>query len=99
MKICVICGKPIMGKARKYCPDCKNREHLEQMSQYYKDHTKEWMIGGKYWDQQMQGRCGTGSLGEHAFTTNWDKEAAAIQKELQNLQLRDRKENWRYKNN
>ena len=94
-KLCIICKKPIY-KNRKYCEKCKREIHLFQMNQYYIKNTKNWMMGGKYWNQQMQYRCGTGSLGEHS-TLNWDKETIAIQKELQNLQLRNRKQNWRYK--
>ena len=56
------------------------------------------MYGGDYWENQAKNRMGTGSLGEHATKNqNWDREHKLILKELQNLQLRTRNENWRYK--
>ena len=94
-KICQQCGKPIYGKARKYCETCKKEIHLNQMSDYYKKNTKEWMFGGKYWVQQSEAKCGTGSLGEHANTNNWKKEYTQIHKEMQNLGLRQKKAFWR----
>jgi hypothetical protein len=48
VKYCIICGDPIMGKSRKYCPDCKKSEHLEQMAKYYRDHQNRWMMNGIY---------------------------------------------------
>ena len=94
-KICQQCGKPIYGKARKYCEKCKRKIHLEQMNKYYIDNTKNWQYNGKYWAKQAEGRCGTGSLGEHANTINWKKEYTQIHKEMQNLGLRQKKEFWR----
>jgi hypothetical protein len=48
VKYCTICGKPIYGRARKYCPKCKRSEHIEQMHKYYVDNTSRWMYDGKY---------------------------------------------------
>lgn len=67
------------------------------MSKYYRNHQDRWMIAGLYWDQQKHNKFGTGSLGGKS-TLNWDKEQSQIDKELQNLGLRLKKEHWRYKN-
>ena len=96
-KFCKRCGKPIYGKARKWCPNCKRENHLEQMHQNYIDNTKNWQFGGKYYEKQSFGKCGTGSLGEHS-TLNWNLEMKKIEKEKLNLGLQDKKEHWRYKN-
>ena len=97
MKLCVICGNPIVGKARKYCEKCKRDEHISQMRQYYIINMSRWQQNGLYWDQQRHNKFGTGALGEKRIK-NFDAEIKAIQKELMNLGLRTRKENWLYKN-
>lgn len=94
-KLCK-CGKPIYGRARKYCPECKRKEHLEQMAKYYRDNQKRWMQGGLYWDQQRHNKFGTGGLGSHKLDDS-DKEYEQIQKEFKNLGLRVKKEHWQYK--
>ena len=96
-KFCIICGNVIYDKARKYCPNCKRKEHLEQMAKYYRNHQDRWMLNGLYWDQQRHNKFGTGNLGAHRLK-NFKKEQKQIEKELQFLNLRDKKENWRYKN-
>lgn len=95
-KLCCICGEPLRGKARKYCDTCKRNEHLEQMATYYRKHQKRWMQNGRYWEQQRHNKFGTGSLGSHRLK-NYDEELDKIEKELQNLGLRNKNENWRYK--
>lgn len=85
-KLCK-CGKPIYGRARKYCPECKRKEHLEQMHKYYVDNTSKWQYGGSYWNNQSYGKCGTGSLGEHSIKDH-DEELKKIEKEMINLGLR-----------
>lgn len=95
-KFCKVCGKPIYGRSRKYCPDCKRKVHLNQMNDYYRDHQKRWMQGGLYWDQQRFNQLGTAGLGEHKVDDP-DKELEKIEKELQNLGLRNKKEHWQYK--
>lgn len=86
-KYCIVCGCVIRGRARKYCEDCKRKEHLEQMHKYYVDNTSNWQYGGKYWNSQSFGKCGTGSLGEHA-NKNFDEEIKKVHKEMLNLGLR-----------
>lgn len=93
-KMCIICGIPIY-KGKKYCEKCKRKIHLEQMNDYYSKNTKEWQYGGKYYEQQKNRKCGTGSLGSHALS-DFKKEWEQIQKEMRNLNLRNRKQNWRY---
>ena len=87
-KFCIVCGKPIFGRARKYCEKCKKSEHLEQMHKYYVDNTKRWQYGGEYWDQQRHNKFGTGSLGAHAIVDDWNEEEKRVKKELLNLRLR-----------
>ena len=96
-KLCSICKKPIYGRARKYCPDCKRKEHLEQMHKYYVDNTSRWQYNGEYWNNRNPNQLmgSSASLGEHR-NKNFEKEQIQITKELRNLQLRDRKEHWRY---
>ena len=95
-KFCIICDNVIFGKARKYCPNCKRKEHLEQMANYYHEHQKRWQYGGLYYEQQCHNKFGTGSLGAHKLDDE-KKEYEQIQNELRGLGLRQRKENWRYK--
>ena len=98
MKLCIICGEPIVGKARKYCKKCKRDEHLEQMHQYYIINQNKWQENGIYFKNRKGIQLvGTGSLGSKS-TLDWKKEFEAIQCEMRNLQLRTRKENWLYKN-
>lgn len=96
-KLCKKCGIPIYGKSRKWCAKCKRDIHLTQMNDYYIAHTDRYQYGGLYWDQQSNRRCGTSGLGEHAIN-NFDIELKKIEKEMISLGLRDKKENWRYKN-
>ncbi len=95
-KFCKGCGIPIYGKSRKWCPKCKREVHLEMMHNYYCKNTSRWQYGGRYYDQQNKDKIGTGSLGSHMLSDP-KKEQDQILKELQNLNLRTRKENWRYK--
>jgi len=86
-KYCEICGDPIYGRARKYCPECKKSEHLEQMHKYYIDNTSRWQYGGDYYDQQKHNKFGTGGLGAHALKDH-DDELKKIEKEMINIGLR-----------
>lgn len=95
-KLCKICNKPIYGRARKYCPDCKRKIHLNQMTDYYKNHQDRWQYNGLYWIQQSHNKFGTGNLGSHKLNDE-KKEYEQIYKELQSLGLRDKNENWRFK--
>ena len=88
-KFCKICGCVIYGKARKYCDTCKREVHLNQMHDFYCRNTKDWQYMGKYWSQQSFGKCGTGSLGEHA-SNDHDKELKKVEKEMLNLGLKKR---------
>lgn len=82
------CGKPIYSRARKYCPECKRKEHLEQMAKYYRDHQSRWQMNGIYFKNRKGVQLvGTGSLGGKS-TLDWDIEIEKIQKEMLNLQLR-----------
>ena len=95
-KLCQQCGKPIFGRARKYCEKCKREIHLEQMHKYYVDNTSFYQYNGKYWNNRKGVQlCGTAGLGEHANTKDWEKEYELIQKEMINLKLRLKKEFWR----
>ena len=95
-KYCKICRTPIYGKSRKYCPDCKRKVHLNQMSDYYHKFQKRWQFGGLYFEQQCHNKIGSGSLGSHKLDDP-EKEYKQIYKELQNLGLRNKNKNWRYK--
>ena len=96
MKRCIICKKEIFGRARKYCPDCKRKEHLEQMHQNYINNTAKWQFGGEYWDNRNpQQLLGTGGLGSHK-STNHTTEMKKIHIEMEQLGLRQKKrEFWR----
>jgi hypothetical protein len=88
VKYCTICNKIIYGRARKYCQECKKKEHLEQMHKYYIKNTSRWQYNGKYWNRRRGVQlCGTGGLGPKS-TLNWDEEQKKIEKELINLKLR-----------
>jgi hypothetical protein len=87
-KICQKCKCPIYGKARKWCPDCARKQHLNQMSDYYCKNTSRWQFGGRYFENQNQDKIGSGSLGSHKLDDPI-KEAEQIFKELQNVILFD----------
>lgn len=66
------------------------------MAKYYRNHQDRWMLNGLYWDQQKHNKFGTGGLGCHRIN-DFDEEFKKIQKEFQQLGLRDHEEHWRYK--
>lgn len=64
------------------------------MHKYYIDHTARWMYGGKYFENRRGIQlCGTGSLGSKS-SLNWDIETEQIQKEMELLNLRQKKKYW-----
>lgn len=90
MKRCIICQCEISPKARKYCPECKRKEHLEQMHKFYVKNTHKWQFGGQYWDNRNpQQLLGTGGLGQHK-SKNEKTEYTKIQKEMELLGLRQK---------
>lgn len=87
-KYCKICGDPIYGRARKYCPNCKRKEHLEMMHKYYIDHTSRWQYDGEYYKNRRGVQlCGTGGLG-NKMDEDFDEELKKIEKEMMNLGLK-----------
>ena len=77
-----------MGRARKYCPDCKRNIHLSQMNQYYIDHTNRYQYGGIYYKNRKGIQLvGTGGLGSKS-TLDWNEEFKKVKKELLNLGLK-----------
>lgn len=88
VKYCTICGIPIYGRARKYCPECKRKVYLNQMNDYYIEHTNRYQYGGVYYKNRKGIQlCGTGSLG-NKMAENFDKELETVEKEMLNLGLR-----------
>ena len=86
-KFCCVCNCAIYGNARKYCEDCKRKEHLEQMAKYYRENTARWQYDGDYYKRRRGVQlCGTGGLGSHS-TFDWDLEMKKVKKEKLNLGL------------
>ena len=96
MKRCIICQKEILDRSWKYCPECKKKEHLEQMHQNYVKNTHKWQFDGEYWNNRNpQQLLGTGGLGGHK-SNNHTTEMRKIQSEMQQLGLRQKnKPFWR----
>lgn len=87
-KFCIVCGKPIFGRARKYCLKCKRDVHLSQMNDYYIAHTNRYQYNGIYYKNRRGLQLvGTGGLG-NKMDDDFDEELKKIEKELLNLGLR-----------
>ena len=87
-KYCKICGLPISGCQRKYCPDCKVKVHKEQLHKYYEKNKCRWLCeDGQYNIEKRQCQiCGSLAFCEHR-KSNHVAELKAIQKEMSRLGL------------